>query len=220
MKTSSLSLVILIFVTILGLNACTKQETASTNTVISSSEIVSETATISAASVSTEILPASEVGTNISSGESVASQEHVSATPPQSINGKQHQWQLVYSGAEKNKRKMLPMYLDIKSIQKDPESNRYLYKVLIPLFTEQQQYEQFQSIIMTRGVDCDKQKFVIVEPAKYNTALDGSGQMGEDVGAGAEAHPHRVRKNAINNEEFKQNILKYVCKQNHETKAG
>ena len=73
---------------------------------------------------------------------------------------------------------------------------------------------------MTRGVDCDKQKFVIVEPAKYNTALDGSGQMGEDVGAGAEAHPHRVRKKAINNDEFKQNILKYVCGQNHEEKAG
>ena len=217
MKTSNFKLMILICTTVFGLNAC-KQEVTSTSDRVSSSESVSET---TAGSASTETAPASDVDSNVmASGENMASQEHVSAAPPQFINSKQYQWQLVYSGTEKNKRNTLPMYLDLKSIQKDPESNRYLYKVLIPLLTEQQQYEQFQSIIMTRGVDCDKQKFVIVEPAKYNTALDGTGQMGEDVGAGAEAHPHRVRKKAINNEEFKQNILKYVCGQGHETKTG
>jgi hypothetical protein len=219
MKTSNLKLLALICTIAFGLNAC-KQESTSTNTTTTASEVASETAKTPDI-ISTETPAASEVDTNITaSSETIASQENASVTPPQSISSKQYQWQLVYSGAEKNKRKMLPMYLDMKSIQKDPGSNRYLYKILIPLLTEQQQYEQFQSIIMTRGVDCDKQKFVIVEPAKYNTALDGTGQMGEDVGAGAEAHPHRVRKKAINNEEFKQNILKYVCGQGHEAKAG
>ena len=194
-------------------SSVTSSEENTSEQIISSSPATAKTVseTISASEVTTETpLIASAAPTT-------ASSESASAPfiPPATISSQKYRWILVYSGTLKGNKRTLPIYLDLNSIQKDPDSNRYLYQTLTPLTKAHHQYEQFKSIKVLRGVDCDKNRFVIVEPPIYNTAIDGSGQNGEEVATAGGENPsqHKVIKKIANNDEFKTNVIKYVCPQ-------